>query len=112
MGMRSRASDVARQLNVNKHTKRRNKHKGLERPRRRTTPDTRERVLERVPTAPHAGSLAPSTSPAPYPGGLQSCALPGCEGDMVLGPFKMKESKQTASELSSPKSSGIFRRSR
>src|SRR5271165_7639220 len=82
--------------------------KGWKRPRRHTMPDARERV----PTAPHAGSLAPSTSPAPYPGGLQSCALPGCEGDMVLGPFKMKEAKQTVSELSSPKSSGIFRRSR
>ena len=32
--------------------------------------------------------------------------------DMVLGPFKIKESKQTVSKLSSPISSGICRRSR
>src|SRR5260370_21014494 len=52
--MRSRASDGARPLNVNKHTKKAE----LERLRRRATPDARERI----PTVPSGTTSSEQTS--------------------------------------------------
>jgi hypothetical protein len=61
VGMRSRASGVARSQNVKKRTKGGNKHKRVGTVFRRATPDARERIPERIPTM-HGGRAEPNPS--------------------------------------------------